>query len=139
MINIQKKKPQEDKNLYSQRYIEMRFLSVTALLKAICLLELARGLLPSCLRPSSRPQCLHRHGAAGHPTRLHGLEEGRGLWQQHNNLRHSGVSSRDACGTPPVRVSSVLHISLYPFMCSSTYVPSVFPALLELRRECIRL
>lgn len=117
----------------------MWFLSVTALLKAVCLLELACGLLPSFLGPSSRPQRLHRHGAAGHPTQLHGLEEGRGLWLQHNNLRHSGVSSWDACGTPPVRVSSVLHISFYPFMSSSTSVPSVFSALLELRRECIRL
>lgn len=120
-------------HLYSSQWTGI---SVTALLEAVWLLKLACWLLPSFWGQRSCPQHLHQLGAGGHPTRLHRLEEGRGLWLQHSNLGHSGASSRDACGTLPGCL----------LFCTSLSVNSCLPpppcplsALLELEPACVRL
>lgn len=76
--------------------------------------------------PISSPERLQpTYGAAaGTLTRLHGLEEDRGLWLQRSNLRHSRPSSRDACDTPPEGLLFLTSLSIH----SCLFLLFVFPS-----------
>ena len=93
--------------------------------------------------PISSPERLQpTYGAAaGTLTRLHGLEEDRGLWLQRSNLPVTADRAAGMLVTRRQKVlrSSHLSLSIHVFSCSLFFPLPSFSAFSELEPECIRL